>query len=1551
MKNTPNIKPGKEEISSFSDKLNPKELELKEFEKQDLAILSKVQTLIEEILKEISNNRIMLKNLVQIGELLDKISWQENNPDCIRNKHGYRSRYKEQGNKKNLYGAKIDFEMLGYLQKIKQYSEGPEAYTYINFLYYEGLSQTRSSLEVLQKKIRFILSDESKASSLMDRERDKLSDDNDLGYLKKLLAYLNDRECISKLIDLVLKNDEEMLTNLNFNGLESRYELGFFFVKLGEISKKISEYLKPDESTGFLLNTLFTKLGHYRQLIKSNPCIIYKDHKSLAEIIASFLNIKPDLSNLLNEIIKLLRDKITNIEGVNNYHTISIQLLSDQKNLVSINSFFNKFSLAKQSQPAPYALLDKKLKLQNEILQLNSKLQDLESKKQDFESKLKEEPYAFDLNDNSSIRKKPSKLKNNPIKQFKSVLKKYLTKSPEKKTLKAVDLETNIQLEIDELNSHSRNQVLSKELNKKLGELKTLLELSKHIKLTEGMKLSNLENSELKLRDHNEELQAKAYYQDLSEKIKKFERERKRKISEYNNNESEILLEAINNLKSIGEEIGNLKVLNNSVGEFKYSYALKLSLGFLGDFFKYFLRLHDNKALGILHQNSPLNKVILGIVQIRDAVMHLKSKLKRPLLEQAIIENILVWEQDFKEIANMLAAQLDHESFLAFLPSSVQEKIKAANYSKEELEATKKTQTIHSLNRLLMFKEASNEYETSKTILDQSFIRPSIVIERNLNIVKINPALGGLSSIKDNEAILKESLQLARQHSFDPEVQAYIPSIKNELALIYLFQGKFKEAVNELRELVSILREDNEDLKLRIAFVEAMENDPASIIDLIKDYSSISLKKESFDFTLFNAICFFADYNVGLNNFYTAKECILAAELLYTIDINFFKTKYGQAYSSGEAMIYELKGHLRYREGITTNNKGYLKESLDFYNKCLEISNILAPNSSIQKGYNNKIARTFLALNDVENALIHFQKAGILNVNMRNNYNKNVALNDIKDVIKKLVETVFNKAIVRSAAESERTNYILKDHFANIFSKLRIDVLNLMKELELKFNNLADININEEHYDEAFQSYRKAVLSSQLNSFTSSLFIKRDAYTKASMKLQNFLGLIKENLEGSTEAENLQNEIKYTSSLVSQEEALIYNRAQIFSINSSKEGTKKLLANTYKIFASKLKSYITSVEQNSSSDIALVLKIFNSLVSKINVFSKTHNAIMILRNIAKTMASEGEENFIECMEELFSFENNILKVASIIIAQSYNMPKFLEPEEKLGTYFASKIIILAQMGLLSETSSKAILSICNCLKNSLLEDDIMTNKFSIQVIGKIFLLNVSAKNIFDINAEFLLKMHKFVKVKLYNPLPGMDILIDEDKIKDQDLEQFNNQILETRIKVTNKSGNNFFANKNYSQAVIKFTEALALVKKFNNASDMQSVFMEVILSNRAKAYQLNGNIELALDDYTSIMSINPNNTKAEEFMKVFRHNNMEHSEAKSYFKNAVIQEDSKVTKLQTNPSVGKSEIVQGEQSNNNDFADANSMQLNHDISLTGINSAFEYTYFTTWEKG
>lgn len=83
---------------------------------KDISILLDIRSFIMSV----DQSTTLIKRLAQIGNLLHSIAWNENDLECIRNKHGFRNRHKDMGNKVNNTGAKLDFEVLAYCTKLAE---------------------------------------------------------------------------------------------------------------------------------------------------------------------------------------------------------------------------------------------------------------------------------------------------------------------------------------------------------------------------------------------------------------------------------------------------------------------------------------------------------------------------------------------------------------------------------------------------------------------------------------------------------------------------------------------------------------------------------------------------------------------------------------------------------------------------------------------------------------------------------------------------------------------------------------------------------------------------------------------------------------------------------------------------------------------------------------------------------------------------------------------------------------------------------------------------------------------------------------------------------------------------------------------------------------------------------------------------------------------------------------------------------------------------------------------------------------------------------------
>ncbi len=280
---------------------------------EDLASLREVVDLVIMAQKHVGGQEGVLKALSEIGKLLHDISWNQANPDCIRNKHGYRNRHEKGNNEKNTTGAKLDFETLGHLEDLVK---DPNK----QLMLIENLDLVRSSLISLKQKAEFILDSASHNANDYDK--------SEVGFLRTIAAYHHDLKCLHTLIQLTETVETPLYKNLDLNSKIDRYWLGYFFARIGETAKEISEFVKPENknvadennATRFLL----TKLGHYRQEVKDHPHIVYDmDNFKLLQMKHQFEIAAPILKTFLSKLYSLL------------------ETFSDTKNLITYYPQFN----------------------------------------------------------------------------------------------------------------------------------------------------------------------------------------------------------------------------------------------------------------------------------------------------------------------------------------------------------------------------------------------------------------------------------------------------------------------------------------------------------------------------------------------------------------------------------------------------------------------------------------------------------------------------------------------------------------------------------------------------------------------------------------------------------------------------------------------------------------------------------------------------------------------------------------------------------------------------------------------------------------------------------------------------------------------------------------------------------------------------------------------------------------------------------------------------------------------------------------------------------
>jgi hypothetical protein len=229
-----------------------------------------------------------------IGNLTKNISWKEDNPEYIRNKHGFRSRWVKKPNKLNSDGARINFEILSHLNCLHIQEDWIQTFLMENFDY------VKLSFNCLKKKIHFILNDCLFATTCSEQDEQCLSG------LIRFLAFVHIKECIEKLKAILNKLNEESV-NLNLNDKIHRFYLGYLLVNIGEITSEMIQCIKPEifegkpDEADSQIEIMLKNLKQCRKLIKAKPENILEGYDVIEFIKSTICSNHNALINILDE--------------------------------------------------------------------------------------------------------------------------------------------------------------------------------------------------------------------------------------------------------------------------------------------------------------------------------------------------------------------------------------------------------------------------------------------------------------------------------------------------------------------------------------------------------------------------------------------------------------------------------------------------------------------------------------------------------------------------------------------------------------------------------------------------------------------------------------------------------------------------------------------------------------------------------------------------------------------------------------------------------------------------------------------------------------------------------------------------------------------------------------------------------------------------------------------------------------------------------------------------------------------------------------------------
>ncbi len=297
---------------------------------------------------------VLIKPLSQIGKFLEDISWNFDDPECIRNKHGEFSRYNDKKTQ-NPIGAKLNFEALAFLVHISDVLNLDKIMQILNSD--EKLSCLRNDLNILFSKLNFIIISET-SFDLKDMKEieenlfkhysieintpktllKKKSIDILPEFLTNLALFCHDRVCSNYIIELITlyKTDaqKDSFCTSNSSQLLHVYFVASVMFQIGQSLHEYSSFILTDN-----LRILFkTKLY---EVFRSD---IYfyshklKDKTFLSEYVILFDDVNSDLAKLIEIVFEFLG----NFENLNKFSELC-QDIQVKKLINQINSKLSSF--------------------------------------------------------------------------------------------------------------------------------------------------------------------------------------------------------------------------------------------------------------------------------------------------------------------------------------------------------------------------------------------------------------------------------------------------------------------------------------------------------------------------------------------------------------------------------------------------------------------------------------------------------------------------------------------------------------------------------------------------------------------------------------------------------------------------------------------------------------------------------------------------------------------------------------------------------------------------------------------------------------------------------------------------------------------------------------------------------------------------------------------------------------------------------------------------------------------------------------------------------
>jgi hypothetical protein len=298
---------------------------------------------------------VLIKPLSQIGKLLDEISWNFDDPECIRNKHAEFSRYNDKKTQ-NPIGAKLNFEDLAFLvhinddlnlDKIKSIFNSDEKFIclrndlHILFAKLEFIckSDTLIELKEIQESLINHYSIEINTKDFMKKKSIDITPE----FLTNVALFCHDRLCSNNIIELInlykTYTQTDAICTRNSNQILNVYFKTSVMFQIGQSLREYSDFILIDS-----LRLLF-KTNLYK-IFRSD--IYFYSHKLKEDsFLSKYLVLFEDINSDLAELIKIIFEFLGNYENFNKFSEL-YQDIRVKEFINRINSKVTKFNEKKR---------------------------------------------------------------------------------------------------------------------------------------------------------------------------------------------------------------------------------------------------------------------------------------------------------------------------------------------------------------------------------------------------------------------------------------------------------------------------------------------------------------------------------------------------------------------------------------------------------------------------------------------------------------------------------------------------------------------------------------------------------------------------------------------------------------------------------------------------------------------------------------------------------------------------------------------------------------------------------------------------------------------------------------------------------------------------------------------------------------------------------------------------------------------------------------------------------------------------------------------------